>query len=124
LSNEKLSLDKLSVDAVFERIAELYGAPSDAAIGRKLGGLSNQAVYTYRKRNSIPYGHIIENCPAADWPYIFLGSALAVALPLQEAIRAVEAAGLAVVSRSLLRDSLAPVIPQERPDDAGQEKED
>jgi hypothetical protein len=74
LSNEKLNLDKLSVDAVFERIAELYGAPSDAAIGRKLGGLSNQAVYTYRKRKSVPYGHIIENCPAADWPYIFLGA--------------------------------------------------
>lgn len=101
MSNEKSSLDKLSVDTVFERISELYGASSDAAIGRKLGGLSNQAVYTYRKRQSIPYGHIIENCPPGDWEYIFTGRrSEPPADGVEAALRTLTAAGFEVTLKA------------------------
>lgn len=114
MSNEISTSHKKYVDAVFQRISQLYGASTDADIGRKLGGLSNQSVYTYRKRDSVPYAHIIENCPPRDWEYIFRG----VASHSQDPLDAARSALLAKGYRMILEPLPARPGPAEPPGEA------
>jgi hypothetical protein len=112
-----MSMDKSTsgiffFDAVISRIKEIYGLEKDSEVARKIG-LGRQDIYTYKKRKSIPFAYILENTPPQDWEFIFLGRRSARALPLREAIEAIEAQGLAVVSPSILRAAQAAQPPPE-----------
>jgi hypothetical protein len=93
---------------VLARIAEKHGLKGDAAIGAFFG-LSRQAIGNWRRRETIDFKLLLEKLPNEDLNWLFKGTPAGLpapersdGIPLPEAIKAVEAAGLAVVSRGLL----------------------
>lgn len=98
--------DEPGAMGVFGRLALVTGSKSKAELGRALG-MQLKAIWAAMDREKPPYPHIVDRIPPGEWEYVFTGRRSSVALPLQEAIKAVEAAGLAVVSRSAIQAAQA-----------------
>lgn len=99
--------DEPGAMGVFGRLAQVTGAKTKAELGRALG-MELKAIWAAMKRQGVPYPQIVDKIHPKEWEYVFHGRRSSYALPLAEAIKAVEAAGLAVISRSAIPAPAAP----------------
>lgn len=102
---------KIVPHAILDRIRALYDLPSDAAMARKLK-IAPQDIPRFRKTGNTPYKQILNEVHPKEWEYVFHGRRSSYAQPLAEAIRHVEAAGLAVISKDALRSPAGPPAPE------------
>lgn len=91
-------VDKIVADAVFDRIRELYGLASDAAMARHLG-IYPQDVPRRREKGNVPFEAILTTCPPADWEYLFTGTRSAPTLDTDAALDLLHSKGYAVTLR-------------------------
>jgi hypothetical protein len=92
-------------------LALITGAKNKAELGRALD-MKLKAIWAAMDRGGVPYPQIVDKIQPGEWEYVFTGRRTPRALPLAEAIKAVEAAGLAVVSRSAIQAAPAAPRPQ------------